>query len=247
MAQAQAAYLPRGLVTRRAALTMLAMAIVLAVIAAFAANAYIAGEASKVVAPSRTVFVAAHDVDAGSFVGAADLTSAQIPLSDDLAKFYVAPQGAPAGAQAGTPAVGVGLSGIAAKALRKGEPILVGDVVPAETAGTVAPLIPLTIKVGDQQQSVVGGLNVPTGRFALPPAPVRANDHIDIWTSFITSTGASSTELVIGDAQIIEIVGTAAEPSGYVLALTETQLDRFLFYNDSGGAMVVTVRSSQHP
>ena len=232
MAQAQAAYLPRGLVTRRAAVATLVLAIGLAAIGAYAANSYIAGEATKVAAPIRSVLVAGRDIEAGSFVRAADLSTAQVPIVGELAPFYVTTETAPA-------------SGIAVKAIRKGQPILVGDVVAAETAGTVAPLVPLTVKVGDQQQPVVGGLNIPLDRFSAPPPPVRVGDRVDVWASFVTPAGAGSTEAVLSDVQIVYLVGGAAQPSGFVIGVTAQQLDRFLFYVNTGASMVMTVRSSQ--
>lgn len=243
MAQAQAAYLPRGLVTRRAGLAMLVMAIGLAVIGAFAANAYIAGEASKVAAPSRSIYVAGADIAAGAFVTPADLRLTQMPISDEAAPFYVGPAAAVEGAPPDP-----GPAGIAMKALRQGQPILAGDILPAEIAGSVAPLIPLNVKVGDQEQPVVGGLNLPLGALVAPPPPIRVNDRIDVWASFLTEEGtASATDVVIADAQVLAIVGTAEAPSGLILGVTAGQLDRFLFYSNSGAGMIITVRSSQRP
>ena len=243
MAQAQASYLPRGLVTRRAGLAMLVTAVGLAVIGAFAANTYIAGEASKVAAPMRSVYVAGSDIAAGSFVTPASLRLAQMPVSDELATFYVMPAAAVEGS-----APDPGPAGIAMKTLRQGQPILAGDILPAETAGSVAPLIPLSVKVGDQEQPVIGGLNLPLGSLVAPPPPIRVNDRIDVWASFLTEEGtASATDVVIADAQVLSIIGAPEAPSGFILGVTAGQLDRFLFYMNSGAGMIITVRSSQRP
>lgn len=240
MAQAQAIHAGRSFASRRTAIALILAAIGLAAAAAFAANAYIANEAQKVAAPLRTVWAAAKDIPAGALVGPADLTTVQLALpNEQAALFAVASEGATAP------------TGVSVQDLKKGRPIAVGDLLPVESAGSVAPLVPLTVTVGTQQQPVVGGLNFPLDRLLAPPPPVRAHDRIDIWAS-VTVLPASpnappttSTQLVIGNAEIISFVGSAQSPQGYVLAVTIEQLDRFLFYGSSGAPMIVTVRSSR--
>lgn len=225
----------RPLASRRTGVVFIVIALGLALVAGLAANSYVAGEASKVSAPLRDVWVAARDIPAGTLVGPGDVQVAQIAVSDALRDLYLAPT---------APAEPV--QGITAKALRKGQPLTAGDLLSADAATSVAPLIPPVVKVGGQDQAVAGGLNVPLGQLVAAPPKFRVGDKVDIWATTFTATGASGgTQVVLGDITVLAFTGTAESPAGIVLAVTPEQLDRYLFFASTGSPMILTVRSAQ--
>lgn len=227
MAQSRSA-----LASRRNGLLLVGLAVVLAIAAFFLGNAYLAGEAAKVNAPVRTVLVASRDIAAGTQVRTEDLARASIALSDQLVGFFLAP-----GAQA---------SGIAAVDLKQGQPVLASHLLSGDAALSVAPLVPLKLKVGSDQIDVVGAMNLPLDRLAAPPPKVRVHDHIDLWASSVLQ-GVPSLQLVLENAEIIAFSGTLQDPTGYVLAVTAEHLDRYLLASGNGSSLLVTVRSSRQP
>lgn len=269
---AQAVYAQRGPITRRNGVLLLALAVALAVVAGVAANTYVSGEARRVNPPPRTVIVAARDLAPGSVVGRGDVTTTTISVPDAQAAYYL------------TDANAAEL-GLLVKPLKQGQPLLAGDVLPAGSAVSVAPLVPAKVKIGNDEKLVAGGLNIPLDLFIAPPPPVRANDHIDLWAqppgtaapaglpfppggvggppgipglpgapsgpSLPTAPGnaaattSGATQLVLEDVQIIAFVGPPERPTGYVVAVTAAQLDRFLTFAVQHAPMVVTVRSAR--
>lgn len=230
----------RPLASRRTGVVFIAIALGLALIGGFAANSYVSGEAAKVSAPMRDVWVAARDIPAGTLIGAADLQMAQIPVPDALRDMYVG-----AGATAGAPSP-VPIQGVAAKALRKGQPLTAGDLLAPESATSVAPLIPLAVRIGDRDEAVAGGLNVPLAQLVAPPPRFRVGDKVDIWAASVAAGGMSGgTQVVLGEITVLAFTGTADSPAGIVLAVTPEQLDRYLFFASTGSPMILTVRSAQ--
>lgn len=227
MAQSRSA-----LASRRSGFLLVGFAIVLAVAAFFLSNAYLAAEAGKVNAPVRSVLVAARDIAAGTEVRAEDLATTSIALPDGVAGFFLAP------------AQGTQPSGVAAIDLKKGQPVLAADLLSIDTAQSVAPLVPLKVKVGDADVDVVGAMNLPLDRLVAPPPKVRVHDRIDVWASSALE-GVPSLQLVMANVEIIAFSGTPEEPAGYVIAVTAEHLDRYLFASTSGSSLVVTVRSSR--
>ncbi len=182
----------RAGIGRRGGVLLIVVALGLGGGAAYAANTYVATEARKVTAPVRSVLVAGRDIAAGALVSPADLAAADIPVPDDLAALYEGPDRKAEG-------------GVAVHALRHGQPILTGDLLPAATAQTVAPLVPTTVTVGGSAQRVVGALNVPIGRIQLPPPPLRVNDRVDVWMWVAPpagSTRAAATQAVLSDIEV---------------------------------------------
>lgn len=235
-----AAAAQRPLASRRTGVVFIVIALGLALIGGFAANSYVSGEAAKVSAPMRDVWVAARDIPAGTLVGSADLQVAQIPIPDSLRDMYVG-----AGATTGAPSP-VPLQGVAAKALRKGQPLTAGDLLAPESATSVAPLIPPAVRIGDKDEAVAGGLNVPLSQLVAPPPRFRVGDKVDIWAATVGPQGTSGgTQVVLGEITVIAFTGTADAPAGIVLAVTPEQLDRYLFFASTGSPMILTVRSAQ--
>lgn len=236
-----AAAAQRPLASRRTGVAFIVVALGLALIAGFAANAYVTGEARKVSAPLRDVWVAARDVPAGALVGPGDVEVAQLPVPDSVRDTYLGPAAAPAG--------GVAVAspqGVTAKALKKGQPLTAGDLLSADVATSVAPLIPPVVRVGDKDEAVAGGLNVPLGQLVAPPPKFRVGDKVDIWAASVSAAGAGGgTQVVLGDITVIAFTGPAESPAGIVLAVTPEQLDRYLFFASTGSPMILTVRSAQ--
>lgn len=225
----------RPLASRRTGIIFIAIALGLALIAGLAANSYVAGEASKVTAPMRDVWVAGRDVPAATLIAAGDLAVAKLPVPDSLRDTYMAPVDG-----AAPP------SGVTAKALRKGQPLITGDLLAADAATSVAPLIPPLVKVGGQDQAVAGGLNVPIANFVAPPPRFRVGDRVDVWATTIAAGGTSGgTQVVLGDVTVLALSGAADAPTGVVFAVTPEQLDRYLFFASTGSPMILTVRSAQ--
>ncbi len=217
--------------SRRIGLLLGLLAVLLGGGSFFLSQSYLAGEAGRANPPLRPVAVAAKAIAAGAIVGPADARTASMPVVPDLADLYLQP-----GA----------VSGIAVRALREGQPILVGDLLPAESAGSVAPLVPLKVKVGDQQRDVAGGLNLPLDRLAAPPPKVRVHDRVDLWASS-AQQNVPSLQLVLENVEIIAFNGAsdAPAPTGFVVAVTVEQLDRYLFFTNTPSQLVITVRSSR--
>lgn len=229
----------RPLASRRTGVIFIVVALGLAVIAGLAANSYVAGEASKVTAPMREVWVAARDIPASALVSTGDLEVAKIPVPDSLRDSFVGPGTGQAGVSAGA-------LGVTAKALRKGQPLTAGDLLSADAAISVAPLIPPLVRVGGQDQAVAGGLNVPIGTLVAAPPKFRVGDRVDIWATTLAAGGGSGgTQVVLGDITVLAFTGSAEAPSGIVLAVTPEQLDRYLFFAATGSPMILTVRSAQ--
>lgn len=219
----------RPAIGRRGAAVVLIIAAVLAAGAAFAANAYIAGEAEKVAAPVRAAWVVARDIPAGTLLVSADLVVARFPIPGEMTSAYMS------GDQ---PAQ----LGITMHALRKGQPILAGALLPAESADTVSPLVPLTVTVGGSSQRTVGALNIPLGRLAAPPPPFREGDHVDIWVQPVSASGTfGSLTLVLENIEVIAF----GDDGGIVIAATRDQLERFVTASNQGSPMILTVRSSR--
>ena len=226
----------RPLASRRTGLIFIVVALGLALVAGFAASSYLAGEASKVTAPMRDVWVAARDIPASTLIGPGDVEVARLPVPDSLRDAYVSPSGE----------VAAPPTGVTAKAMRKGQPLTAGDLLPADSATSVAPLIPPVVKVAGQDQAVAGGLNVPIGSLVAAPPKFRVGDRVDIWTTTIAPGGGSGgTQVVLGDVTVLAFTGSAESPSGIVLAVTPEQLDRYLFFASTGSPMILTVRSAQ--
>jgi len=219
----------RSMVGRRGALGVVALAIGLAVIAGYAANSYLAAEAEKVAAPVRDVWVAARDIAAGTLLNSADLTISRVPIRNDMATYYLTDA-------AVTPA------GIATSALRQGQPVLAGTLLPAESAGTVSPLIPLTVDVGGSQRATIGALNFPIGQLTVPPPPMREGDRVDVWAQPLTETGPGALVAVLEN---IEVIAFSPEGDGLIFALTRDQLARFATFMNQGSPMILTLRSSR--
>lgn len=229
----------RPLASRRTGVVFIVVALGLALVAALATNAYVSGEARKVSAPLRDVWVATRDIPASTLIGPGDVQVAQIPVPDDLREIYLGPTAA-AGAAVSLP------QGVTAKALRKGQPLTAGDLLPAESATSIAPLIPPVIRIGDRDQPVVGGFNVPLGGLVAPPPRFRVGDRVDIWAATFGPAGTSGgTQVVLGDITVIAFTGSPESPAGIVIAATPEQLDRFLFFASTGSPMILTVRSAQ--
>lgn len=234
MAQAQAVGARGSLVTRRNAIALIVVAAILALAAGLAANSYISSEAQRVAAPQRGVWVAARDLPGGTLVGEGDLERATMPIPDSLQEFY-----APADIGAAA------LRGITVHALRKGQPITAGDVLPPEAATTVSPLVPRQVTVGGAQRTVVGALNIPLDRLVAPPPDFATNDRIDLWVfagGQAGQAGAGRTEAVLSDIQVITFVRTGERREGIVVAVTEEQLNRFLSVTTAGAPLLITVR-----
>lgn len=227
----------RPLASRRTGVVFIVIALGLALIAGFAANSYVTGEARKVTAPLRDVWVAARDIPAATLLGPGDVEVAQLPVPDAMKDAYLGP------AAGATPAAA---QGVTAKALRKGQPLTAGDLLSPDAATSVAPLIPPVVKIGDKDQSVVGGLNVPLSSLIAPPPRFRVGDKLDLWAITLTETGRSGgSQVVLGDIAVIAFTGSADSPAGIVLAVTPEQLDRYLFFAATGSPMILTVRSAQ--
>lgn len=227
----------RPLASRRMGVIFVVIALGLALIAGFVANSYVAGEAAKVSAPLRDVWVAARDLPTATLLAPGDVQVAQVPVPDALRDMYLSP---PAGA-APAPA-----QGVTAKALRKGQPLTAGDLLPAESTTSVAPLIPPVVKIGDREQAVVGALNVSLGQLIAPPPRFRVGDRVDIWAATVSQSGVSgATQIVLGDLNVIAFSGPAESPAGIIIAATPEQLDRYLFFLTTGSPMILTVRSAQ--
>ncbi len=230
----------RPLASRRTGVVFIVIALGLALIGGFAANSYVSGEAAKVSAPLRDVWVATRDIPAGALVGPADLQVTQIPVPDSLRDLYLVTGGA-SGTTAPTP-----MQGVAAKALRKGQPLTAGDLLAAESATSVAPLIPPVVRIGDKDEAVAGGLNLPLSQLIAAPPRFRVGDKVDIWAASVAAGGVSTgTQVVLGEITVIAFTGTADSPAGIVLAVTPEQLDRYLFFASTGSPMILTVRSAQ--
>lgn len=237
-----AAAAQRPLASRRTGVVFIAIALGLALIGGFAANSYVSGEAAKVSAPLRDVWVAARDVPAGTLVGPGDVQVARLPIPDELRSAYLGPAEQVAGREA-TLSVP---QGVTIKMLRKGQPLTAGDLLAAESATSVAPLIPPVVRVGDKDEPVAGGLNVPLSQLVAPPPKFRVGDKVDIWAATVGPQGTSGgTQVVLGEITVIAFTGTADSPAGIVLAVTPEQLDRYLFFASTGSPMILTVRSAQ--
>ncbi len=221
-------------VTRRSALALIVVALVLALAAAYTANAYLTGEARKVAAPIRAVWVASRDIAAGTLVGAGDVTAASMPLADDLKDFFVSADGQPTGPL-----------GVSAMTLRKGQPLQNGALLPPQSASSVAPLLPLQVSISGTSRPVVGGLNIPVDRLVAPPPAFAEHDHVDLW-AFVPGTTPTSgtTQLVLGDLEVIAFVVGGQRPEGIVIAATFEQIDRALASLSSGAQLLLTVRPS---
>lgn len=225
----------RPAVGRRGALLIIVVGLILAVLAAVSANSYLAGEAEKVAAPQRDAWVAARDIPAGTLLTKTDLAVARFPIQNDMAGLYAL------AVDPARPPVGV-----VPIALRKGEPIVAGAVLPPELAESIAPVVPLTVTVGGASQAAVGALNIPLGRLVAPPPPFREGDHIDLWAQETSSTGLSRTLTpVLSDVEVIGFVGARASAEGVILAVTRQQLEQFVVTSTSGAPLLVTVRSSR--
>ncbi len=225
----------RPAVGRRGALFIILIGLVLAVLAAISANSYISGEADKVAAPQRDAWVAARDIPAGTLLTKDDLVVARFPLQNDMAGFYALVT------DPTRPPVGV-----VPIALRKGQPIVAGAVLPPELAESIAPAVPLTVTVGGASQPVAGALNIPLGRLIAPPPQFREGDHLDLWTQEATASGLSrSLTSVLSDVEVIGFVGARGSAEGVVVAVTRQELERFVTTSNSGAPMIVTVRSSR--
>ncbi|MBI2325624.1 MAG: hypothetical protein HYU87_11780 [Chloroflexi bacterium] len=220
---------------RRGALFIIVIGLILAVLAAVSASSYLAGEAEKVAAPQRDAWVAARDIPAGTLLTRDDLAVARFPVTNEMAGFYLL------AADPGRPPVGV-----VPIALRKGEPLVAGAVLPPELAESIAPVVPLTITVGGSSQPVVGALNIPLGRLVAPPPAFREGDHIDLWAQEATAAGLSrSLTQVLSDVEVIGFVGTRGAAEGVVIAVTRQQLEQFVTTSNAGAQMIATVRSSR--
>lgn len=219
----------RAIVGRRGALGIVAVAIGLAVIAGYSANTYIAAEAEKVAAPIRDVWVAARDIAPGTLLTSADVTVSRSPIQNDMAAYYLTDAAAPP-------------AGIATSALRQGQPILAGTLLPAESADTVSPLIPLTVDVGGSQRPTIGALNFPIGQLSVPPPPMREGDRVDVWAQPLTETGPGALVSVLEN---IEVIAFSPEGDGLIFALTREQLARFATLTNQGAPMILTLRSSR--
>lgn len=225
----------RPAVGRRGALFIIVIGLVFAVAAAISANSYISGEADKVAAPQRDAWVAARDIPAGTLLTSADLAVARFPIPNDRADMYAL------SVEGGRPPLGV-----VTLALRKGEPIVAGAVLPPELAESIAPVVPTTVTVDGASRPAVGALNIPLGRLIAPPPPFRQGDHIDLWAQEITSSGpARSVTAILSDVQVIGFVGAKGSPEGVILAVTRDQLDRYAASANSGASLILTVRSSR--
>ena len=221
------------LASRRAGLPLVAVAIVLAIGAFFLGNTYLTAEAAKVNAPVRTVYAASRDIAAGTLLRAEDLATTSMALPDQLAGFFlVQTPGAPPPA------------GVAAIDLKMGQPVLGGDLLSSDSAQSVAPLVPLKVRVGADEQDAVGALNLPLDRLVAPPPKVRVHDRIDLWASSVEAD-VPSLQLVMENVEIIAFSGAGDAPEGYVIAVTVEHLDRYLFFSNTGSPLVVTVRSSR--
>ena len=217
--------------TRRNGIALVAAAIVLALVAFFLSQSYVSSAAQNANPPKQPVAVAANDIPAGTLVSPAMAESAAMSVPPDLYKtVYLAP--------------GDTVKCVAVRAIKKGEPILAGDLAPAESAGSLAPLIPLKTKIGTATADVAGGLNVPLGRLVAPPPAVRTHDHIDLWAGGV-GPNQPSLQLVLENVEILAFNGTVDAPTGYNVAVTVDQLDRYLFFSNQGAPLLVTVRSSQ--
>lgn len=219
----------RAAVGRRGALGVIIVALGLAGIAAYSANSYIAQEAEKVAAPVREVWVAARDVAPGTLLTPADAVLASTAIENKMAPHYLTS----ASAQP---------TGLTTTALRPGQPILAGTLLPAAAADTVSPLIPLTVNVGGAERATIGALNFPLGRLAVPPPPMRENDRVDIWSQEVTEKGLGGLVLVLEN---VEIIAFAGEGDGLIFALTRDQLERFATHSNQGSPMILTLRSSR--
>lgn len=225
----------RPAVGRRGALFIIVIGLILAVLAALSASSYLSSEAEKVAAPQRDAWVAARDVPAGTLLTKDDLAVARFPVTNEMASLYVL------ATDPARPPVGV-----APIALRKGQPILVGAVLPPELAESIAPAVPQTVAVGGSPQPVVGALNIPLGRLVAPPPPFREGDHIDLWAQETTTSGLSrSLTAVLSDVEVIGLVGARGSAEGVVIAVTRPQLEQFVTMSNSGAPMIATVRSSR--
>jgi hypothetical protein len=225
----------RPMIGRRGALFIVVIGLVLAVLAALSANSYLSSEVEKVAAPQRDAWVAARDIPAGTLLTRDDLAVARFPVPGEMSGLYALVT------DAARPPLGV-----APVALRKGQPILAGAVLPPEFAESIAPIVPLTVNVGGSMQPVVGALNIPLGRLAAPPPPFREGDHLDFWIQEPSATGLSRTlTLVFADAEVIGFVGARGSAEGVIFAVTRQQLEQFVTTQNSGAPMIVTVRSSR--
>lgn len=225
----------RPAVGRRGALLIIVVGLVLAVLAALSASSYLTSEAEKVAAPQRDAWVAARDIAAGTLLTKDDLAVARFPVPNEMAGFYVL------ATDPGRPPVGV-----APIALRKGQPLLAGAVLPPELAESIAPVVPQTVTVAGSSQPVVGALNIPLGRLVAPPPAFREGDHIDFWAQEATATGVSrSLTQVLADVEVIGFVGERGSADGVVIAATRQQLEQFVTILNSGAPMIATVRSAR--
>lgn len=219
----------RSIVGRRGALGIVAIAIGLAVIAGYAANSYVASEAEKVAAPTRDIWVAARDIEPGTLLTAADVTVSRSPIQNEMAGYYLTDSGAPP-------------AGIVTSALRQGQPVLAGTLLPADAADTVSPLIPLTVDIAGSQRPTIGALNFPLGQLTVPPPPMREGDRVDVWAQPITETGPGALVAVLEN---VEVIAFSAEGDGLIFALTQEQLARFATFSNQGSPMILTLRSSR--
>lgn len=219
--------------TRRAGIAVLAGAVILALVAFFLAQSYVSSAALSADPPKQPVAVAADDIAPGSPVTPAMARSVAMSVPPELYRsVFLVP--------------GDAVKGVAVRAIKKGEPILAGDLAPLESAQSIAPLVPLKTKVGTVTADVVGGLNLPLGRLVAPPPAVRPHDRIDLWAGG-TGPNQPSLQLVLENVEILAFNGDATAPSGFDIAVTVEQLDRFFFFSVQGAPLLVTVRSSQAP
>lgn len=217
--------------TRRNGILLLGGSVVLALLAFFLAQSYVSSVAQSANPPRQPVAVAADDIPAGTLVTPAMAQSAPMSVPAELYNVvFLAP--------------GDSVKGLAVRAIKKGEPILAGDLLPAESAQSLAPLVPLKAKVGTVTVDVVGGLNLPLDRLVAKPPAVRPHDRIDLWAGGV-GPNQPSLQLVLEDVEILAFNGGPAAPDGFNVAVSVEQLDRYLFFSNQGAPLVVTVRSSQ--
>ncbi len=228
------AYSQRPPLGRRGAVVLIVVALIFAGLAFFAAYSYVTGEARRVAAPIRDVVTAARDIPAGTLVSAEHVAVARMPIPDDVARHFTMADENPV-ASPPSPL------GVASRALAKGRPILTGDLLPPQSADSVAPLVPLTTRVAGREQPAVGALNIPLGRLAAPPPAVTTHDRIDVWAWSVEGSRGSA-ESVLSEIEIIAFTGAGDQREGIVVAVTTEQLERWLRFDATGAAMIVTVR-----
>ncbi len=219
--------------TRRTGIVLLGGAVILALVAFFLSQSYVSSAALSANPPKQPVAVASDDIPVGTLVTPAMAQSAAMSVPPELYKVVYLPPGE-------------AVKGVAVRTIKKGEPILAGDLLPAESANSIAPLVPLKTKSGTATADVVGGLNLPLNRLVAAPPAVRPHDHIDLWAGGV-GPNQPSLQLVLEDVEILAYNGDAAAPNGFDVAVTVEQLDRYLFFSNQGAPLIITVRSSQAP